>query len=126
MRRRAKRSFRLRRQKVEFKGPYLFAMREQDPKMFMELRRSGKLDAHLQEKSEEAHRLLEELLASKPKNKWGNYSPADEREAEELVRSQLIEFPTPEKDQRPEPPDDLPTDRTQASRDRTSASSRAT
>jgi hypothetical protein len=94
--------------------------------MFMELRRSEKLDAFLQQKSAEAHRLLEELLAHKPKNQWGNYSPADEREAEEIVRNQLIEFSQPEKDQNPEPPDDLPTDRMRASRERTSRSSRAT
>jgi hypothetical protein len=88
---------------MEFKAPYLFAMREQAPKMFNELRRSGKMDQHLQEKSEEAHRLLAELLADKPKNKHGLYNLADEREAEEFVRSQLIEFPKPEKDQSDDP-----------------------
>jgi len=111
---------------MEFKGPYLFSMREQAPKMFMELRRSGKLDQHLQEKSEEAHRLLEELLKGKPKDSHGLYDPADKREAEEIVRHQLIEFPTPEKDQNPEPPDDLPTAPMHGSRERTSRSSRAT
>jgi hypothetical protein len=53
-----------------FKGTYLLAMREQAPKMFMELRRSGKLDQHLQEKSTEAHQMLRELLAQKPTDAW--------------------------------------------------------
>ena len=34
--------------------------------------------------------------------------PAALLEAEEIVRGMLIEFPEPEKEQRPEPPDDLP------------------
>ena len=111
---------------MEFKGPYLFAMREQAPKMFMELRRSGKLDEFLQQKGHEALHLKAELLANKPKDKSGNYSPADERGAEEVVRSQLIEFPKPEREQNPEPPDDLPTAPMRASRASTSQSSRAT
>jgi hypothetical protein len=36
---------------VEFKEPYLLAMREQNPEMFMQLRRSGQLDQHLRERS---------------------------------------------------------------------------
>lgn len=71
---------------MEFKGPYLFAMREQDPKMFMELRRSGKMDEHLQEKTEEAYKMLDDLTAK----------GTPRREAEEIVRATLIEFPTPE------------------------------
>ena len=57
---------------MEFKGTYLLAMREQAPKMFMELRRSGKLDQHLQEKSTEAHQMLRELLAQKPRTARGD------------------------------------------------------
>ena len=93
---------------MDFQYPYLLAMREQAPKMFMELRRSGKMNQFLQDKGEEANRLLAELLANKPKDKYGLYSLVDEREAEEIVGAQLIEFPVPEKDQNPEPPDDLP------------------
>ena len=87
---------------------YLPAMREQAPKMFMELRRAGKLDEFLHQREVEAAEMLKGLLANKPKNKWGNYSLADEREAEEIVRAQLIEFPIQEMDQRPEPPEGLP------------------
>jgi hypothetical protein len=97
-----------RRTKVEFETPYLMAMRQQTPRMFMELRRSGKLDQHLQEKSVEAHSLLRELLANKPRDSHGWPAPADEREAEEIVRAQLLEFPPEGKPERPEPPDDLP------------------
>ena len=111
---------------MEFQGPYLQAMREQDPKEFMELRRSGKLPAHLKEKTQEAYRMLAELLASKPKNSRGQANMADQREAEELVRHQLIEFPTPEKDQNPEPPDDLPRVRMRKSKERTSESNKET
>ena len=111
---------------MEFKGPYLFAMREQDPQMFMELRRSGKLEEFLQQKGHEALSLKGQFLANAPKDAQGRYSPAAEREAEERVRAQLIEFPIPEKDQRPEPPDDLPIVRMRASREPISASNRAT
>ena len=111
---------------MEFKGPYLLAMREQDPKGFMELLRSGKLEQHLQAKTQEAYRMKADLLANKPKNEWGNYDLADEREAEELVRHQLIEFPTPERDQNPEPPDDLPTAQMRASKESISPLSRVT
>jgi len=92
---------------MEFKGPYLFAMREQAPKMFMELRRSGELDKHLQQKAEEASRMLHELLSNKPQNQWGNYDLADQREAEEIVRATLIEFPEAEHGRNREPLLDL-------------------
>jgi hypothetical protein len=93
---------------VEFKVPYVLAMREHAPKMFMELRRLGKLDQFVQEKSAEAHSLLRELLARRPRDSYGHHSPADEREAEEIVRAHLIEFPQEKKPDRLEPPDDLP------------------
>jgi hypothetical protein len=91
--------------KVEFKEPYLLAMQECAPKMFMQLRRSGQLERHLQAKSQEADDLLRQLLSRHP-------SPGlpEEREAEEIVRATLIEFP-PEEGQKPEfpeSPDDLP------------------
>lgn len=36
---------------MEFKTPYMLAMRERAPKMFMGLRRACRLEDHLQEKS---------------------------------------------------------------------------
>jgi hypothetical protein len=91
---------------MEFKGTYLLAMREQAPKMFMELRRSGKLDQHLQEKSTEAHQMLRELLAQKPRTARGDPYVSDQHWAEEIVRATLIEFK--ERARNPEPSHNLP------------------
>lgn len=71
---------------MEFKGPYLMAMRDQAPKMFRELRRTGALDAHVQKKAVEAQRLFEEIAGPNP-------TLPKRREAEDLVRGTLIEFP---------------------------------
>lgn len=94
---------------MEFKVPYLLAMREQDPKMFMDLRRSGELEAHVQQKAEEASQMLKGLLANVPKSEHGNAGVSDQQAAEEQVLATLIDFPQQKKDQNPEPPDDLPT-----------------
>lgn len=89
---------------MDFKTPYLLAMREQAPKLFMELRKSGRLDQFLQQKAIEASRLKDEILKGKK-----NPSLQDERTAEEIVFSQMIEF-SPEGFQPSlEPPEDLPT-----------------
>lgn len=96
---------------MEFKTPYLLAMREQAPKMFQELVRSGKMDAHLQAKALEAKRMLQGLLAGAPKDEDGRPQMEAERAAEEVVRATLIEFPTPPDPDRLEPPDDLPAPR---------------
>jgi len=86
---------------MEFKLAYLNAMRDQAPKMFNELRRTGAMDAHLQMKGEEAMRLRDELLANEPKLPSGlAKNIAAQRLAEEIVFNQLIEFP----------PDDEPDD----------------
>lgn len=79
---------------MEFKFPYLTAMREQAPAMFNQLVRSGQMDAHLQEKSTEAHRMFRDLTASLPKLPSGY--PRDEQAAsaaERQVLETLIEFP---------------------------------
>jgi len=73
---------------MDFKEPYLLAMREQAPRMFNELRRTGTMDRHLQEMSERAHAMFREIVG--PTNE---ISPAQRREAEERVRATLIEFP---------------------------------
>lgn len=88
------------------------AMRQQAPQMFNELARSGKLEAHVQQKSEEAHALLEQLLAPEPKGIDGlPRDPQALRLAEERVMGEVLDFPVPEDRQHPEPPDDLPTPR---------------
>jgi hypothetical protein len=83
---------------MNFKGPYLFAMRERAPKMFVELCRSGLFDQYLQEKSIEAHALLEQLLAREPKGIDGlPKDPQALRLAEEIVLGQMLDFPASEK-----------------------------
>jgi hypothetical protein len=81
---------------MDFKTPYLLAMREQAPGMFKELVRSGKMEEHLQAKSEEAHSMLQRLLASVPKDPYGQPQMELARAAEEIVRATLIDFPTPD------------------------------
>ncbi len=88
---------------MEFKEPYLLAMRDQAPKMFNRLRRTGAMDSHLQEKSEEAHRLFDYLTENSPKEKNGLPEQPYLREAEEQVFAALIEFPS----EGPEPSDPL-------------------
>lgn len=78
---------------MEFKGPYLQAMRQQAPQMFNRLRRTGALDAHLQKKAAEAHRLFNDLSANAPKLPNGYPKEPWAREAEEQVLATLIEFP---------------------------------
>ena len=87
---------------MEFKEPYLRAMREQAPKMFNELRRTGAMDAHLQAKSAEAHRMLRDLTTGMETLPNGLVRDANVlRMAEEQVRATLIEFPN----ERPMPTD---------------------
>ncbi len=82
---------------MDFKGPYLFAMRQRAPKIFLELCRSGQLDQHLQDKSNEAHALLEQLLANEPKGVDSlPKDPQALRLAEERVLGELLDFPTPD------------------------------
>lgn len=105
---------------MELKGQYLQLMSQQAPKEFMELRRSGQLESHVQQVMTQAHQMLAEILASAPKDQRGNPTMQAEREAEEYVRAAFLEFPN----QHPEPPDDLP-DQTPQSRAATSSSRQA-
>ena len=88
---------------MEFKGPYLLAMREQAPKMFNRLRRTGAMDPHLQEKSKEAHRLFDQLTSNAPKLPGGYPRNPYASRAERQVLETLIEFPS----EGPEPSDPL-------------------
>lgn len=81
---------------MEFKGPYLQAMREQAPKMFNSLRRSGALNGHLSEKAKQASQLFKDLTEDAPKLPNGYPRNPEAREAEEQVRATLIEFPSEE------------------------------
>lgn len=80
---------------MEFKTAYIQAMREADPREFNRLVRSGQIEAHLQAKSMEAHRLLEQLLADVPRAENG--APLDVQavhEAERYVIETMTEFPS--------------------------------
>lgn len=93
---------------MDFKSQYVQALRDHDPKLFRELVKTRQIDQYLQEKSLEAHKLLDDLLAGEPKGVDGlPKDPQALRIAEERVKSQMLEFPVPERDQHPEPPDDL-------------------
>jgi len=91
---------------MEIKGQYLKMLVAQDPKAFMQMRRAGTLDAHLQTVSLEAHAMLEQILSSVPKNRWGNWPPAEEQAAEEQVRAAFLEF-APRVPEHLEPPEDI-------------------
>lgn len=93
---------------MDFKGPYLDRMISEDPKMFMDLRRSGRLDQHLAEKSRQAHKMLADLLSKEPKDSVGLVkNPQAQASAEEIVRANMMDFPAPLPSNLPEPPEDL-------------------
>jgi hypothetical protein len=79
---------------MEFKSLCVHALRDKDPKQFRELMRTGQIDEHLQQKTSEAHELLNELLANEPKAVDG--LPMDLNAlhiAEEIVRAEMLGFP---------------------------------
>ena len=79
---------------MEIKEQYVQAMREQAPRMFNELRRTGALDAHLQAKATEAAAMFRQLTDGEPTHPNGLLKDDQRRrEIEEQVRSALIEFP---------------------------------
>ena len=99
---------------MEFSQPYVLAMREQAPKLFNQLRRTGALPAHLKAKSAEAHRMYDQLAADLPKLENGLLrSPSDHQQIQEQVRGLLIEFPA----DNPTPDDQLQGDQTPTSLD---------
>ena len=111
---------------MDFKTIYVQAMREHQPKQFNELVRSGRIEAYLQERSKEAHAMLRDLLKDEPRGPGGAVSNlAKERAAEEQVLAVFLDFPQPESEQNPEPPDDLPKRSTLTSKAPTTGSTRA-
>ncbi len=79
---------------MNFKYPYLLAMREQAPKMFNQLRRTGALDAYVAAKSKEAHELIDYLTKDAPKIKSGLPEQPYLGRAERAALETLIEFPS--------------------------------
>lgn len=78
---------------MEFRVPYVTAMRQQAPKMFNRLTRSGELEAHLNAKCQEASQMFADLTKDAPKETGGYPREPEATEAAEQVRAVLIEFP---------------------------------
>ena len=80
---------------MQIKEAYVLAMREQAPRMFNELSRSGALQEHLQAKAAEASQMLDQLTAHMPKFPNGLVKDtAARQQAEREVLAALIEFPS--------------------------------
>ena|SRR5437867_532569 len=91
---------------MEFASTYFQAMQQQAPKLLNALIKSGKLEQHLKDKSLEARAMLASLLQNEPKGPDGR--PKNLAALHQAEEATLIEFETPDSQQRPEPPDDLP------------------
>lgn len=79
---------------MEFKKIYLTAMREQAPRMFNELRRSGALDGHVAMKWKQASSIYQSLITGADLLPSG--IPEDlqiMRSAEEQTLAAMLEFP---------------------------------
>ncbi len=82
---------------MEFSLPYQLAMRDQAPKMFNRLRRTGVLAAHVKAKAAEARRLYAQLAEGLERLPSGLVKGAHNRQQiEEQVFATLIEFPLDE------------------------------
>lgn len=81
---------------LSFKIDYLNAMRDQNPVMFNELRRSGALDAYADEKTSEAQALFKQLANGEPTLPDSGVlrSPAREAEIREQVYALMMDFPS--------------------------------
>lgn len=81
---------------MDFKGPYLEAMRDQAPAMFNRLNRTGALDKFVQDRSVEAHELYEKLTKGEARTQSGVViDPQARQNAEEQVRAVMLDFPSP-------------------------------
>lgn len=79
---------------LNFRLVYLRAMREQAPAMFNELRRTGTMNAFLEEKVAEAAAMFRELTSGSEALPSGALdNRLLEREATELVMHAMLEFP---------------------------------
>jgi hypothetical protein len=81
---------------MNFQADYAKAMAHQAPRMARELRVTGPLQAHRDQKMEEAAELFRQLtdgLPTLPSNSGILLNPADEAQATEQVYAIMIEFP---------------------------------
>jgi hypothetical protein len=78
---------------MDFRAQYLQAMRDQDPAEFKRLSRNGMLEQQSRAVAKLASQMKEELLKDAPRDKHGQVSLQAEREAEEMVRADMLAFP---------------------------------
>lgn len=72
---------------------YLTAMRDQNPKEFQRLSKSGEAEQLAVLKTREASRLFHALTSGMPRDSHGNLPLNVEREMQERVSAQMLEFP---------------------------------
>jgi hypothetical protein len=82
----------IRRFLMDFRAQYLQARREEAPSLFKRLSKSGQLENEANLAAREAERLFQEVTEDAPKDKDGQPSLQARREAEELVRAELLNF----------------------------------
>jgi len=78
---------------VEFRYQFLVVMQDQNLKMYRELQTRGELDRFVEMKANEAHLLYLELTKDAPRGPDGRPAMQAAREAEELVKGMMFEFP---------------------------------
>jgi hypothetical protein len=74
-------------------GTYLQALRDKDPEQFKLLAETGQLEQLATLKAREVRKLLDQLTRHAPRDGAGRIPMNLEREAEEYVRAQLLDFP---------------------------------
>ena len=79
---------------TDFKFQYLSVMQERSPAMFRELTKSGELDEFVEMQFREATRLFEEITQGRERDESGQLTMQAIREADELVKGMMFEFPT--------------------------------
>jgi hypothetical protein len=77
---------------MDFRAQYLRAMHDQAPNLFKRLSKSGELEKQAALKASEAERMFRDLTKDAPKDNNGRTTLQASREAEELVRAELLDF----------------------------------
>eukprot|EP01037_Dinobryon_pediforme_P005930 gene5930-5999_t len=89
---------------MQFRRPYLLAMREQAPGLYSNLQHAGRLEGHLDWVCDRARLMKAHILSDEPRSEGGWITDMQaERIAEEIVFAKLIQFPQPDWDARLEP-----------------------
>ena len=75
------------------RAQYLQAMRDQSPEEFRRLSQSGELERQATLKVRQASLLFKEITKDVPRDEHGNLPLNVEREAQERVNAEVLEFP---------------------------------